>query len=390
MRAQARRFHLRDGATCLTAGRGKLRLKQAQGRSADGIAQHSSLKANLLRGTIHRTIVVLLLLSIVAVIRAESSAKIAKADDAYTFTHVFDRAGTPIDRRACEKVSSRLLSCDPLLLDVGCGHCGTNSMFQFLVNYSGQLQPKYSAADGRVFSIGARKEHLLAGLLNFSRSIYRREFPLYALNDARRVPFGVDISPSYGSISALVHHHVPTANILIHVREPVDSLMSRLYLATGEAFHKHVLHMKITGQLLKSQPACTDADAVNAYTQRYPRVLVLEAEKLLILRDEVMGEVFRFLGVPPQRPTLPTVVTCKLSRYHGGTATCHNGSSRVLPATRALIGSWYDTCNAKLAMALHTPLASLFWGGLEPLADAATPHGNAMPRSVTHGNLALR
>ena len=33
MRAQARRFHLRDGATCLTAGRGKLRLKQAQGRS---------------------------------------------------------------------------------------------------------------------------------------------------------------------------------------------------------------------------------------------------------------------------------------------------------------------------------------------------------------------
>ena len=81
-------------------------------------------------------------------------------------------------------------------------------------------------------------------------------------------------------------------------------------------------------------------------------------------RDDVLDDIFAFLGVAPFRTPLPVMHVCKAERYRGKFEGCYNGSSKVWPETRKRWEPVFAECNARLARTLGVSEAEL-WGEVD-------------------------
>ena len=91
-------------------------------------------------------------------------------------------------------------------------------------------------------------------------------------------------------------------------------------------------------------------------------VLVVISETMRRHRDQVLEEIHDFLGVDRVPTSLPVMNVCKKDRYGGTFEGCYNGSSKVLPATRAVWRPFFEGCNARLAASFGVSPEALFAG----------------------------
>lgn len=283
------------------------------------------------------------------------------AAEAWRYTHVLGANVTRahILERGCE-ADGALLRCDPVFIFAGRGHTGSANLAAYL-----QSHPQ--------LDYGATKEHRFFSRSRRPRdaSAYRRQFP--AVPSAGAPPWGFDATPEYGdrprfrATAKLIDEVAPNVKVILAIRSQPDLLMSRQYLGDGAAFHAWTLaKAPAAGNPAASALAtrwCHN-DLVETYVATFgrDRVLVLESETLRNHRDGALAEIQAFLGVDAVPTPLPVMNVCKADRYVGHFEGCYNGTSKVLPETRALWRPFFDACNADLEAFLGIPPGTLFDG----------------------------
>lgn len=288
------------------------------------------------------------------------------------FTHVLagNASRAHITSRGCDFDGDALYYCDPIAIFVGRGHTGSANLAAYL-----QSHPSldYGTTKEHRFFSPRGKKPLVIGR-------YRREFPGSA-SPYEVGPFGFDATPAYGDrppileTARLIKSMTPFAKILIAIRHQPDLIMSQNYLGNGADFHEWTLthaprHLASPSTSSMARRWCHNS-LVESYVDVFGRdkVLVLVSETMRLHRDDVLDEIHAFLGVDRARTNVPVMNVCKEQRYSGDFQGCYNGSSKVLPKTRAIWAPFFHDCNARLARFLGVAPDSLFAAGrVRPLA----------------------
>jgi hypothetical protein len=267
--------------------------------------------------------------------------------------------------------------CSPVLMDVGCGHCGTNSMYNYFAAH-------------KLVSVAARKPMMWVGNreLNATTAMLYRSVFAPAAPDRTDAPYGVDVSEGYfryrverhgaeysnaQQIALNIDRALPYIKLLFHVRDPLDRFMSLHYTTNGTDYHHNFMQQLHLGKFQTVyENECCYVNTLESYLRVIPgdRMLVLETQRLFWHRDEVWSEILTFAGIPYQPLNLPTIINCKADRYHGGYAGCYAGMSRVLPETRRAYQklAYATSCDRRLASFLRLwPQERLF--GYTPSVD---------------------
>ncbi|KAJ1461691.1 P-loop containing nucleoside triphosphate hydrolase protein [Pelagophyceae sp. CCMP2097] len=269
----------------------------------------------------------------------------------FRYTHFLGRAlrFDNIEQRVCEPEGGGVV-CDPVVIMAGRGHTGSANLAAFLQNHT-------------ELSFGTTKEHrFFSGRSVGTVDRYRRQFDIASAAERR---FGFDATPAYERHPARIFGLLPRVKVLLAVRDEVDHGMSQLYISDGDEFHAWTRKHLLPSSVDKFQRRWCAYGIVDAFVRTFGRdqVLVLASETLRNYRDEVLDDIQRFVGVSRERPRLPVVAICKRERYKGRFGGCYNGTSKVLPQTRALWAPLFAECHANLENLLQVRPGTLFNGG---------------------------
>ena len=279
------------------------------------------------------------------------------------YTHFLGRNVTRshISSRGCERDASGQLRCNPIVVFVGRGHTGSANLAAYL-----QSHPS--------LDYGTTKEHRFFTRSKRPRDVaaYRRQFPVVAA--AGSPPYGFDATPEYGerqtaATAKLIREVLgPHVKILVALRYQADLIMSQRYIGDGEAFHRWTLANAPRDAPRPGASALARRWCHNTLVETYvdlfgaENVLVVISETMRRHRDRVLEEIHDFLGVDRVPTSLPVMNVCKKDRYGGAFEGCYNGSSKVLPATRAVWRPFFEGCNARLAASFGVSPEALFAG----------------------------
>jgi len=221
--------------------------------------------------------------------------------------------------------------CDPVLIQAGCKHCATNSMYNYVKGH-----PQVT--------VNIKKPLKLAHLerSDAALTMYRTFFKPQP--DPAHTQFAVDVSENIlaENVQKLgnIPLNFPHAKVLIHLRKPLDRDMSLVYLTDPDAYHALFVKELASGEFKKrwdKEHNCYANHVAALKKVMGPgKVLIAETQRLFHHRNEVFAEILRFAGIPDFKLDLPKVVSCKAERYKRTYAGCYSGASRVASKTHAL------------------------------------------------------
>ena len=285
------------------------------------------------------------------------------------------------------------LYCAPVLIDVGCQHCGTNSLWTFVMAH-----PAF-AMNGTYNEVEPVKERHFFTAEHWAGTSEPPVPPLewkggqggkrhYFAVFARSPVLGFDCSSDCNliPIASTVQAMLPHVKVLMHLRRQADRLMSELGISSSKNFDDRIAQ---DHSLLEYKDHLCPVQAVEDFQHGLSarQVLYIDSQMLFLHRDAVMQEVFAFVGVPMASLPPEVVTNCKEDRYSDWQegSGCFNGTSRVSTSALSQIQPAYEECNVKLAELLKIRRESLY--PQDPMPNGLPPPASTAPKALEDGSI---
>ena len=198
----------------------------------------------------------------------------------------------------CKACFNNRVCCPPVLMTIGCGHCGTSTMHDMLLSTS-----LFYASSG-----GKESEYFDTRNKLTQLTEYLQLFP----RPANSTRFALDLTPGIGrcqahsaATAANVRRLLPNMKFLVFIRDPADWLLSFSYCSTNRAFAQWFNRLQrgscyqIEGVLQGLPEGVCPFYQIEEWMHHFPpsRFLFISFESFVQYPEEHILDVLEFLGM---------------------------------------------------------------------------------------------